>query len=434
YMQGSRQYEYHVKKYGHPSKFGFKDIIPTWKAERFDPDYLVGLYKNAGAKYFVSMGVHHDNFDLLNSKYTRWNAVNMGPKRDIVGEFQQAAKKHGLRFGVSDHLWISWKWFSTSHGSDQEGPLKSLSYDGVQPELFDLYHDVKKIYTHLEWNENGIPESWKKEWFRRIKDLTDKYHPDLLYCDGAIPFEEYGLNIVANLYNTDFHKNKGNIEAVYTSNRQEDSVKGTCVLDVERGLVNSIWPRPWQTDTCIGNWHYDLTAIYKKPKTIIDMLVDIVSRNGNLLLNFPLPSSGMLDFEELEILAAITGWMKINEEAIYATRPWKIFGYGPTTDTETNATDTSFNEKSRKALTAADIRFTKKGKILYAFFMGWAVAPLVIKALGTTSQYNPSKIEQVSLLGFDGTLAWEQEVDGLKVTLPDNKPCDYGCALKILLA
>ena len=266
YIQGERQYKYHVEHYGHPSKFGFKDIIPTWKADRFDPDFLMDLYKKAGAKYFMSMGVHHDNFDLWNSKHTRWNAVNMGPKKDIVGLFRQAAMKQGLRFGVSDHLWISYKWFGVSHLSDKEGPLAGVPYDGVDPQYADLYHDNKNPSPKNDWNENGIPESWKQHWFLRIKDLVDQYQPDLLYCDGHIPFGQYGLNILAHLYNQSAKLHGGDVQSIYTSKRKEDSQVGTCLFDVERGVVSNIWPNPWQTDTCVGGWHYQKGAKYKSPK------------------------------------------------------------------------------------------------------------------------------------------------------------------------
>ncbi len=204
YIQGSEQYKYHVATHGHPSKFGFKDVIPTWKANKFDPDHLIGLYKKAGAKYFVSMGVHHDNFDLWNSKHTRWNAVNMGPQKDVVGMFRQAALREGLKFGVSEHLWISYKWFAVSHGSDKTGPLAGAPYDGVDPANADLYHEsacAQFATGKLQWGSEGIPDSWRKHWFARIKDLVDNYQPDLLYTDGALPFEEYGLSLVAHHYN-----------------------------------------------------------------------------------------------------------------------------------------------------------------------------------------------------------------------------------------
>ena len=275
YIEGSPQYKYHLEHYGHPSKFGFKDIIPTWKGDRFDPDRLVELYKKAGAKYFVSMGVHHDNFDLWNSKHTRWNSVNMGPRKDIVGLFRQAALKQGLKFGVSDHLWISYKWFAVSHASDKQGPLAGVPYDGADPLNADLYHDAASARfagPNVEWNDNGIPDSWKHHWFDRIKDLVDQYQPDLLYTDGLLPFEDYGLSQVANLYNLSAARHGGVAEAVYTSKRPEDCETGTCLLDVERGVPDHILPNPWQTDTCVGNWHYQRGATYKTPKTVIDLL------------------------------------------------------------------------------------------------------------------------------------------------------------------
>src|ERR1700687_4433491 len=333
YIEGQREYKYLLEHYGHPSKFGYKDLIPAWKGEKFDPDHLVGLYKKAGAKYFMSMGVHHDNFDMWNSKHQRWNAANMGIKKDVVGLFRQAAQKHGLKFGVSDHLWISYKWFAVSHLADKDGPQAGVPYDGADAKFADLYHeisDAKLLTAKLDWNEEGIPDSWKQQWFLRIKDLVDQYKPDLIYSDGQLPFQERGLSLLANLLNVSAQANDGKVEAVYTSKRKEDSDAGMCVLDRERGVLDEIWPNPWQTDTCIGDWHYNRETTYKTPKTVVDLLVDIVSKNGHLMLNFPLPSSGMLDDRELKILAGITEWMSVNGEAIYATRPWKISGQSAT--------------------------------------------------------------------------------------------------------
>ena len=429
YIEGDDQYKYHVEHYGHPSKFGFKDVIQTWKGDRFDPDHLMSLYQKAGAKYFVSMGVHHDNFDLWNSKYTRWNSVKMGPRKDIVGMFRKAALNRGLRFGVSEHLWITYKWFSVSRGSDRTGPYAGIPYDGADPKYADLYLDSKVIYKDLPWNEEGIPESWKRQWFLRIKDLVEKYQPDLLYTDGALPFQKWGLSLVAHLYNQNAARHGGKVEAVYTSKRGEDCETGTCVLDFERGLPQAIWPNPWQTDTCIGDWHYNKTATYKTPKRIIDMLVDIVSRNGNLLLNFPLPNSGMLDSEEMKILDEITRWMAVNGEAIYSTRPWKVFGEGPGTDA--SSAQGGFNESKRKDLTARDVRFTTKGETLYAFVMGWPEKEAVIAPLSTNSKYAAGKIAHIELLGHRGKLQWRQDETGLKVQLPPEKPCDHAIVFKI---
>jgi alpha-L-fucosidase len=272
-----------------------------------------------------------------------------------------------------------------------------------------------------------------------MKDLVDQYEPDLLYCDGHMPFEEYGLNLLAHLYNKSAAKNGGKTQAVYTSKRPEDSAPGTgiCVFDVERGVVESIWPQPWQTDTCIGDWHYNRDRIgrYKSTKTVIDLLVDIVSRNGNLMLNFPLPASGMLDSDELTVLDGITKWMAVNSEGIYATRPWKIFGVGPQSQVTKNEKEVNsalqFNEGNRKVFTHEDVRFTTKGNKLYAFFMGWPEGQqVVIKPLSTNSEQKVGRIDNVELLGH-GKVPFTRDEDGLKVTLPAQKPCDHTYTLKI---
>jgi alpha-L-fucosidase len=434
YEQGSRQYEYHVKTYGHPTKAGYKDLLPLWKADRFDPDHLLGLYKKAGAKYFCSMAVHHDGFDLWNSRHQpRWNSVAMGPKRDIVGAFKKAADKHGLRFAVSEHLAPSYHWFSTSHMSDKTGPLAGVPYDGTDHAFADLYHDLPRDYPYRQQiNDRQAPDPWKLHYFKRIKDLVDNYQPDLLYTDGDIFYEEYGLAIVANLYNVDATRHGGRSEAVYNSKLPSDCEIGTCVLDWERGVASGIPAHPWQTDTCIGDWHYNREVKYKSPKYVIDMLVDIVSRNGNLMLNFPLPNSGELDYEEMVILEEITKWMAINSEGIHGTRPWKIFGDGPVATARPASGGTRFNESNRTDLTAEETRFTTKGDTLYVFIMGWPEKLALIKPLATTSKLSPPKITNVELLGFGGKLDWAQDEQGLTVLMPEQKPCDYAITLKIV--
>lgn len=433
YVEGSDQYAYHLERYGPPSKFGFKDVIPTWKAERFDPEALMRRYKQAGAKYFMSMGVHHDNFDLWDSRYTRWNAVAMGPKTDIVGRFQRAARNQGLKFGVSDHLWISYKWFAPSHLSDKKGANAGVPYDGVDPTNADLYHNLIEVPQKLTWDEVGIPEAWKQRWLLRIKDLVDQYEPDLLYSDGHIPFEARGLALVAHFYNLSAARNGGRVDAVYTSKRREDSAVGTCVLDVERGVVDSIWPQPWQTDTCVGHWHYDKRAQYKTPKTVIDMLVDIVSRNGNLMLNFPLMSNGLLDAEEEKILDAIGAWMAINGEAIYATRPWKVHGLslGPEFPADRAPAEAKFNEKNRKDLSARDLRFTVKGQILYVFVMGWPEGPLAIPALARGGPYGVGAITGVELLGSRAKISFTHDQQGLTLQPQTARPGEHAVVFKV---
>jgi alpha-L-fucosidase len=436
YMEGSDQYLYHVETYGHPSKVGYKDLVNNWKAADWDPEHLMSLYKKAGAKYFVSMGVHHDNFDLWDSKYTRWNAVNMGPKRDIVGTWQKAAHNQGLRFGVSEHLWISYKWWATSHGADKTGPLAGVSYDGVDPANADLYHDADCArfadLARVSWNDDDIPDAWKQHYLNRMTDLIDKYQPDLLYTDGHLPFEDYGLKMVAHLYNVSAQLHGGVTEAIYNSKEFTDCAIGTCLLDHERGVSDLISPNPWQTDTCIGQWHYKRGQKYKTAKKVIDLLTDIVSKNGNLLLNFPLPNSGALDHEEMTVLNDITDWMAVNSEGIYSSRPWKAYGEGPSTMVKIEAGN--FNEDKRSDFTADDVRFTTKNSTLYAFVMGWPDRAATVKALGLASDQNPGKIRSVEMLGYKGDLKWTQDEAALKVVMPQQKISDIAITLKIEMA
>ncbi len=443
YIQGSGQYNYHVETYGHPSKVGYKDLIPQFKAAHWDPDHLIDLYAKAGAKYFFSMGVHHDNYDMWNSKYQpRWNAVASGPKRDIVGTWAAAARKRGLRFGVSEHLSNSYDWLAPAHTSDTTGPLAGVPYDGTDPAFSDLYHDYTGQPADFAKTAKAMgrvaPDRWKLQYFRRIKDLVDQYKPDLLYTDGGIPFDEYGYSTVAEVYNVSAAQHNGKVESIYFSKQADNCAIGTCALDRERGVLDGISAAPWQTDTCIGDWHYKRGVAYKTPKKVIDLLVDIVSKNGNLLLNFPLPNSGELDFAEREVLSGITAWMAVNSEGIYATRPWKIFGEGPSTKVVIRPNGQEFdpNEGKKPDLNASDIRFTTKGSTIYAFIQGWPETIAVIPSLGTSSPQNPAKITSATLLGRDQNLKFTQDPTALNVTLPTDRPptADIGITLKLTTA
>jgi len=408
--QGHRQYRYHVEHYGHPSKFGYKDIIRLWKGENFDPDKLVQLFKRAGAKYIVPMAVHHDNFDLWNSK-------------------RQATLKHGLRFGVTTHLARSYSWLQTSHGCDKEGLLKGVPYDGCDPNYQDLYHETHGDTTK-RYPKNP-PESWKQTWFKRIKDLVDQHHPDLLYFDGGVPFGQVGLDMVAYYYNQNMLWHDGNLEAVLNLKNWPDGShgeyrEGTCVLDLERGLLSDIRELPWQNDTSIGDWFWTDPPKYRCVDSIIDMLVDIVSKNGNLLLNVGPKADGALDEQAVHILEEIGKWIDINGQAIYATRPWIRYGEGPTALQEGQFKDGNI------AFTAQDIRFTTKGGVLYAICMDWPgnEAEVVIESL--SSKNEPAKISTVTLLGHDAQLQWHRDAQGLRIKMPLQKPCDYAWAFKII--
>ena len=237
---------------------------------------------------------------------------------------------------------------------------------------------------------------------------------------------------MAELYNVSANAHGGKVESVFTGKNPSECVAGTCTLDRERGVADDIWPEAWQTDTCIGNWHYKRGVHYKSAKKVIDMLVDIVSKNGNLLLNFPLPNSGQLDLEEMQTLDGITNWMAVNSEGIYSTRPWKIYGEGPGTKVLAGA---GMNENKKPDLGAADVRFTTKGNVLYAFVQGWPGKEAVVESLAAGPQQT-SKIENIQLLGSNENLQFKQDVGALRVALPGAKPAtaDIGIALKITIA
>lgn len=416
YQEGGDAYKYHVEHYGHPSQFGYKDIIPLWKAERWDPEKLMALYKKVGARYFVSMATHHDHFFLWNSKIHRWNSVNMGPKKDVVGLWQQAARKEGLRFGVSEHLGASYTWFQSSRGADKKGPMAGVPYDGNNPVYEDLYHP-KTSPDDKEWLTNN-PDN-QKDWLSKVTELIDLYQPDLLYSDSELPFGEVGRTMLAHYYNQDMTKNGGKLEAVYTCKIRPS--EGRWVQDIERGAMDSISPYPWQTDTSIGDWYYRTGQKYMTGTEVIQMLVDIVSKNGNLLLNVVQTPEGDLEPDVMAILEEIALWTPVNGEAIYGTRPWKIYGEGPST---MNKQEKGIfgGVKDVRSYESTDIRFTVKGKTLYAFCMDTPTNDIRIASLGKDSKLTDRPVATVKMLGGSGKLDWNQQSDGLVIKKPSSLP------------
>jgi len=443
YEPGNKHYTYHTNHYGHPSVFGYKDIIPLWKAEKWDPDRLMQLYKKAGAKYFVSMGSHHDDFFLWNSKLHRWNAVNMGPKRDVVGEWRKAAYKYGLRFGVSEHLGASFTWFQSSHRADKTGPKAGVPYDGANPEYWDLYHFPADPGDTGWYSKNP---RWQQQWYNEIKELVDNYHPDLLYSDGGVPFgNQVGLSMIADLYNSDIQNRRrrsfdplscrgaellcGNLgqsslapQVIYNCKQKSG---GRWVEDLERGIMPRIDPYPWQTDTSIGDWFYDRNWKFRPVSWVIHMLVDNVSKNGNLLLNIVQRPDGSLDPEVESMLAQLAAWNAIHGEAIFGTRPWLVYG-----ESGVKVKGGSFNEDFK--YNAKEIRFTTKGSTLYAIALGWPEdGRLVVHSLARPGGEDVNHITHVSLLGYKGKIDWQQTAEGLVVTLPPQKVSEFTAALKI---
>ncbi|MEM0966312.1 MAG: alpha-L-fucosidase [Verrucomicrobiota bacterium] len=439
YLQGNPQNLHHCRVYGHPSKFGYKDLVRLWKAEKFDPENLVDLYCRAGAKYVYTCGAHHDNFDCWDSKHHAWNSVNVGPGKDIVGLFAEATRSVGLKFGVTEHLERTWSWFNTNKGSDTYGPFKGVPYDGNDPAYQDFY--LEKHGDSSPSYPQSAPETWMRHWQDRMIDLIKQYEPDLFYTDGAIPFGKIGLEVMAEFYNQNL-ASKGRLEAVYAlkDHKHLERVgyhgeyrEGIGVLDVERGVVDDIHLNPWQTDTCIGGWYYKSEIEYKSPGEVISMLVDIVSKNGNLLLNFPLKPDGTLDDEEIWIAEEIGRWMDVNGEGIYGTRPWHIYGEGPT-----RLESGLFAEDKKKKFTARDIRFTQKGDALYACILGWPDNGRI--QIESLRHLNDTRLlKSVELLGH-GPVEYIRRGDenvygerGLIILLPEKKPCSHAWILKIEL-
>jgi alpha-L-fucosidase len=423
YEEGSADYKYHLEHYGHPSEFGYKDIIPLWKAEKWNPDRLMQLYKKAGAKYFVSMGSHHDDFFLWNSKLHKWNAVNMGPHRDVVGDWQKAAKKYGLRFGVSEHLGASFTWFQSSHRADKTGPKAGVPYDGANPKFWDLYHFPAEPDDKGWYSTNP---KWQQQWFAEIKELVDNYKPDLLYTDGGVAFgtnHVVGLTMIAHLYNSSAMRHGGKVDVVYNCKQKSD---GRWVEDLERGIMPKIDPYPWQTDTSIGDWFYNRNWKFRPLSWVVHTLVDNVSKNGNLLLNVVQRPDGTLDPEVEQMLKDMADWTAIHGEAIFGSRPWLVYGEGPV-----RAKGGHFKEDFKYS--SRDIRFTTQGPVLYAIALGWPQdGRITIRSLAKPAGENVNHISSVCLLGSHAQLDWKQTVDGLVVTLPAGKVSEFTVGLKII--
>jgi alpha-L-fucosidase len=426
YVPGHPHYAHHLEHYGHPSTFGYKDVIALWKAEKFDPESLMEQYAAAGAKYFVSMGVHHDNFDLWNSRHHRWNALAMGPKRDIVGAWRDAARRRGLKFGVSEHLGASHNWWYPSHFYDQFWPKLGVNYDGADPQYADLYHpkhdEPFKGNSDTWYTTNTV---YQQLWFNRIRDLVDSYQPDLLYTDGGMPFGIFGRSLVAHYYNSSVAAH-GRVETVYNCKAlgSGEFYPEACVQDVERGVMSGINPLPWQTDTSNGDWFYADGYQYKTGPDVIRMLADIVSKNGNLLLNVVLYPDGSLPPESQSLLADLKAWMAVNAEAIHGTRPWNVYGEGPT---ETAAG--AFKENAE--YTANDIRFTTRNKTLYAITLGEPSGQVKIESLGQTAAHGQRRVKSVRLLGVKGSLRFQQTDAALIVDVPDELPTRHASVFRI---
>ena len=447
YIEGQRQYKYHLDHYGPASRFGYKDLCAQWTLLNWNPDELITRYKKAGARIFVALANHHDNFDAWNSKHHPWNSAAYGPHRDVVGDWAAAARKQGLRFGVTVHQARNWWWFQPSHGSDKSGPLAGIPYDGHLTEADGKGQwwqglNPQRLYG-VKHPADALPDvSYVKNFYDRTRDLIDQHDPDLLYFDDSLlPLGWGGMNIGAYFYNNSLNKNGGKLQAVLNVKDVPDRLAKAVVADYERGLTAEIMKYPWQSETCIGGWHY-LRYLYEKPgeyggylnpRDVIHWLIDTVSKNGTFILNVPGRPDGTIDSKEIAVLDGITAWMQANGEAIYETRPWKVYGEGPN-----SIKAGSFQGESVSKLGEKDIRFTrnKSGNVIYMLVLGWPTESFTVQSLGLSAATRPGRVAKLELLRTDQTVSWKQQTDALRVDLPKlYKPAvDYAAVLKVTLA
>lgn len=415
YQEGSKVNQHHIETYGDLTEFGYKDFIPMFKAEKFNAAEWISLFKESGAKYIVPVAEHHDGFSMYNSKVNEWNAAKMGPHKDIVLELKQEALKEGLHFGVSSHRAENAWYYNGGKKipSDVQDPRYSSLYGEC---LLEPGGQTPDCPEGAGFNSNSI-----KNWLEHTYELVDVYKPELLWFDwtvGKLPFRSTFYQFMAYYYNNAIDWNKEvvvNTKFGYGNNIQ--------VFDIERGKSDKIREYPWQTDTSIGkrSWGYIEDEENKTPNQIIDDLVDIVSKNGNLLLNIGPNSEGEITTEQQDVLRKIGGWLQVNGEAIYGSRPWLVAAEG-----DVKGTSGAFSDNKESEYTAQDIRFTMKGDNLYAISLSWTNEEITIRSIT-----DGLKINNVSMLGSDEKIAWQQASDGLKIKFPKEKPTEYAHTLKI---
>jgi len=484
----TRVYPHHLERVGHPSEFGYKDALLLWKAEKWDPDKLMALYKRAGARYVIGQGMHHDNFDLWDSKYQPWNAVKLGPQRDILGGWKQAADKQGIRFGIAFHGDYSLWWYQPAFLADLEGTRKGVPYDGAQNyagkdtwwkklglDLKDLYgidlQDDVTFPANFTGDPNefrmrdplshGIPNGdlkkhrdfavwYATKWTHRVLDAIDQFSPDFIYFDGggSYPFCGHGTGrglradatprVIAHLYNTSMQKHGGRLEALAFTKGNEDP--RAIAVNVESSVPKDIKrDQPWQTENGLGEWFY-LKGTFYDSGMVIHQMLEAVARDGNYAINIPLSPAGELDPGGLQTLQDMGDWMDVNSSGIHDSSAWDVWGEGAVVMKGGNLGP----EHAKTPYTGQDIRFTfrqSSGQVLrqssgqatkngavYVWLMAWpAEGQAVVRSLATGA----GKITSVELLGCKEKLAWEQTDAGLVVKLPAVKPCQFAYGLKV---
>ncbi len=422
YNKEHPNYNSHKETYGKLDSFGYKDLVPLFTASKFNADEWADLFVEAGARFAGPAGEHADGFSMWDSKVNPWNSVDKGPKRDVVAEMEKAIRKRGLKYVVSlHHSWL-WGWFPTwDETTDCFDPTNASLYGEQLPKSAWRVEDTKGYYK-----VNPMPSiDFERVWLEKVKEVVDGYSPDLLWFDNRVQIlsEKVRQKMMAYVYN---HAAKNNLEFVLTFKRP-DFPLGTGTVDLERNRMAKIYPEPWLTDNSISKklwiWHKDLECY--PTNNLIDDLVDIVSKNGNLLLNVAPHPNGTIPEDQKNRLKEMGKWLKLNGEAIYESRPWLIFGEGPTETKTGHLADMHFDGFGDE-----DIRFTTRNGQLYAIALGWPKSGILsIKSLSSTS-FN-SKINKVELIGSDTKIAFKQKENALEIKLPNNKPCEHAFVFKV---
>ncbi|HEY5327468.1 MAG TPA: alpha-L-fucosidase, partial [Mucilaginibacter sp.] len=439
YEEGQRVYNYHVKRFGHPSEFGYKDICHLWSVDKWDPDALAKLYVEMGAKYFVAMGNHHDNFDNWNSKYQPWNSVNIGPKQDIVGTWEKAARKQGLRFGIGFHASPPRTWgqfMPERYKSDKTGPKKGIPYDGLMTiadgkgKWWEGYDPVDLYGPPHKSTDPSLVSPFANQFMWRVDDAISKYHPDLIYFDEAAGsnLKDLGVSmglgflappLVANYYNKSLLWNRGKMDVVinlkciggkYNSFKDHPEqiplVEESLVKSSEGIIETDIMAYPFQTETTIADWHYRTGQKYMKSREIVKLLIENVCRNGAMLLNLTQHGDGHLDDEVVQTSKEIGAWLKVNGEAVYGSRPYEVYGEG-------------------------DARYTRVRGFIYVTLLRWPENNLIALPALREGGATIGKVSSVSLLGSSLPITFQQDAEGLKISAKSKPDSSLAYVLKI---
>lgn len=418
YIKGTKEFEHHLAKYGPHDKFGYKDFIPEFKAEKFDPQQWAELFAEAGAKFVVPVAEHHDGFAMYDTRLSKWNAKEMGPRRDVIGDIAEAVREKGMIFGLSSHR--AEHWFFMNGGRD-------FPSDVQDPEFQDFYGPA--VTGPMDKDKNPPSQVFMDDWLARCAELVDKYRPQLFWFDWWIEQAEFAPHLrrfASYYYNRAYSWGAG----VAINYKHQAFPEKAAIYDVERGQLAGIRERFWQTDTAVAknSWSHVEGMDYKQASTLIYDLIDIVSKNGALLLNIGPRADGTIPDEDQVILKEIGAWLKVNGEAIYGTRPWKVFGEGPT-----EIKSGYFTDGDDKVFTDKDFRFTAKGEHLYVACMTEPTGDLLVKSLASTMTLSAKKVAGVfSMAGHE--LKWVQDENGLAITPPEVQPSRYAVCFRVVFA